>query len=49
MTCTFEPSVATSIGRSGRLREMSASSRPSTSTVPGSATSAATVILAETS
>ena len=34
------PSVATSIGRSGRLREMSASSRPSTSTVPASATSA---------
>ena len=36
-------------GRAGRLREMSARSRPSTRTVPPSVTSACTVTRAETS
>ena len=49
VTWTLAPSVVTSTGLPGRLREMSASRRPRTSTVPGSETSAATVIRAETS
>ena len=42
-------SSANSTGRLGRLRVISASSRPGTSTVPGSATSAPTSARAETS
>ena len=46
---TREPSVATSTGLPGSDREMSASSRPETRTVPGSATSDGTSTRAETS
>lgn len=49
VTWTLAPSVVMSTGLPGRLREMSASRRPSTRTVPGSETSAATVMRAETS
>jgi hypothetical protein len=49
VTWTLLPSATTSIGLAGRLREMSASSRPRTSTRPASATSAGTVTLADTS
>ncbi len=45
----FAPSWASSTGLSGRLRQMSASSRPDTSAWPGSLTSAGTSTLAETS
>jgi hypothetical protein len=41
VTTTFAPSVVTSTGRDGRLREMSASRRPLTSATPGSLMSAA--------
>jgi len=49
VTVTLLRSVATSTGRSGRLREMSASNRPDTRTVPSSATSAVTLTRALTS
>ncbi len=49
VTATRVPSVQTSTGLPGRAREMSASSRPETSTVPGSKTSAATSTRAEIS
>ena len=42
-------SAVISTGRPGRLREMSASSRPETSAWPSSLTSALTEILAEVS
>jgi hypothetical protein len=41
VTTTLAASVAISTGRAGRLREMSASSRPLTRATPGSAMSAA--------
>jgi hypothetical protein len=43
------PSTTRSTGFAGRLREMSASSRPDTSTSPVSLTSALTAIRAEVS
>ena len=49
VTCTLLPSATTSMGLAGRLREMSASSRPRTRTRPDSATSAGTVTFADTS
>ena len=49
VTLTLVPSVTTSTGLPGRLRAMSDSSRPETSTRPGSLTSAGTVTRAETS
>jgi hypothetical protein len=49
VTETLESCVTTSTGWAGRLREMSASRRPDTSTVPASLTSAATETSALTS
>ncbi len=48
-TLTRWPSVEISTGRLGRLREMSLSSRPDTSTVPASSMSASSPTRAETS
>ena len=49
VTTTLVPSGATSTGLSGSAREMSASRRPETSTVPASLTSAGDCDRAETS
>ena len=49
VSATLEPSVATSTGLPGSEREMSASRRPDTSTVPASATSEGTSTRADTS
>ena len=46
---TVSASVATSTASAGRLRVISASSRPGTITVPGSPTSASICAVAETS
>ena len=48
-TVARTPSVEISTGRLGRARQMSASSRPETRTVPSSSTSASTETRAETS
>ena len=49
VTCAFAPSTLMSTGRSGRLREMSATSRPDTRQRPVSATCAGTVTRTEVS
>ena len=46
---TLAPSMVISTGLVGRLRQMSASSRPETSALPSSATSAVSVARAEVS
>ena len=49
LTVVLDPSVARSTGLAGRLRTISASSLPETSTVPGSSACTGMVAWAETS